>query len=332
MDDKISSYRIDIWPAQSMIAPPLDIWPVRMGADGIIEVWGAFSEQPPRTVEVPNEFLLGTLLPLDLNDPDAVAAFVKTWGTIQAPHLWKVLHAAQGWREKTTRDADELRGREETLGRLEAEHNVGLMEDVFSGLRKAVAQGDQTAAEAGLKLGAVSLRLSCHVDRFRWSAQLLKDMLRTWLAMQGELPFSDVIDEWESPVRPKRLREWPDPGEATRVLTAGLDQGLRSIRAKARLVTPAGSTDEAAQGEVTEPPDLYAILCLQLASQIAKDARYHRCENPACGKWFVRGNGGPEQGQHRRRAVKYCSRSCAMAVARRRYRRSKRGAGNEGSS
>lgn len=334
MTDKISAFRISVWPTQSLSVPTLDIWPSRMGTDGILEVWGAFSEQPPRTVAVPPEFYLRALPALDLDDSGAIAAFVETWGTVKAPCLWKVLHAAQGRHEETTRDVDDLREREEALDRSVAEHAIQTWKDVSARLRKAPVARRQSMLEARLQLGAINSRLSCHVDTFRWSVQLLRDMLRIALAMHGKLPFSSVVEDWESPVRPHRLGEWPDPREAARVLAAGLDQGLRSVRTTVRLVSENGTTDEAARGYDDDPPDLYSILCLQMANHIAENAPYHRCENPACGKWFVRQTGGAERGPRHRKGVKYCSERCAKAVSQRRYQErltsAKRGAGDEG--
>jgi hypothetical protein len=72
-------------------------------------------------------------------------------------------------------------------------------------------------------------------------------------------------------------------------------------------------------------PDLYDILCLQLANHIAEEATFRRCENEACGQVFFRqrGRAGPA-GQYRTEGVMYCSKSCAHSQAQRALRRRNR--------
>lgn len=71
-----------------------------------------------------------------------------------------------------------------------------------------------------------------------------------------------------------------------------------------------------------EPPNvtMFEILVLELFRHIVENAPFKSCQNPSCGRRFVRQDGGAVHGQSRMTGVMYCSRTCAKAVAQRRYR------------
>jgi hypothetical protein len=66
--------------------------------------------------------------------------------------------------------------------------------------------------------------------------------------------------------------------------------------------------------------DLYQAGCLQLFNTIADDVPVKRCHNEACGRLFLRKQGGARQGQQWRRGVLYCSDQCQWAQSKRQTR------------
>jgi hypothetical protein len=79
-----------------------------------------------------------------------------------------------------------------------------------------------------------------------------------------------------------------------------------------------------------DDPDLFQVLCLALANDIADDADFKHCASETCGRVFLRHRGRAEQGKYHMSGVKYCSVECARAQKQREYRRrNKREAGNQ---
>jgi hypothetical protein len=79
-----------------------------------------------------------------------------------------------------------------------------------------------------------------------------------------------------------------------------------------------------------DDPDLFQVLCLALANDIADDADFKHCANETCGRVFLRHRGRAAQGKYHMSGVKYCSVECARAQKQREYRRrNKREASNQ---
>ena len=337
LGDNTSELRIITWPAEQLPIPAVSVGPARLAGDGFIEVWLPWNSSEEQRVVVPEELYLRDLMTLALDDPSAILKFAAAYGTVIVPSLAKVLSAAQGRPDPETEDVERLRERESEMHFSTIEHARVCMESTFAGVRAAPPNQQESLLDAVERIGMISPRLTCHVDEFRWSVQLLRDMVRIWLANQGSLTFAEVRAQWESPVRPAGAspENWPSREACARILAVGLNQGLDRVRARIGLVDEEGMPDPAVEKDY-EKPDLFSVLCLQFTNHIAENARYWRCQNKNCGRWFVRQSERAAVGQYRRKGVKYCSKRCAKAVSQRCYQErltsAKRGAGDEGAS
>ena len=167
------------------------------------------------------------------------------------------------------------------------------------------------------------------IDDFRTGAQQLRDLVRAWRIVSGEVPAEAFLDEWESPL-------WlgADSGEQLPISDPlnEDDIALLLVWALAGPYMPAlGSFfphlifgDQDPFGRLFGG-SLYNMLALELFNHIV-GLPYRRCANDACPRLFVRQRGRALHGQHRTRGVKYCSVECARAQTQRAYRRRKRAA------
>lgn len=149
-----------------------------------------------------------------------------------------------------------------------------------------------------------------HTDEFRIRAWLLRDMTRMWLAYRGHLSEENVIARWESSwaYEPSSLEEG-----FKEFLVPVLNRGLAPFHFRMELDIE----------KRTVP--LYNVLCLQLASDIARMTDYKKCANETCSRFFTRQIGGAAFSPHTdTKRVYYCSPSCATAQTQRTYRRRKR--------
>jgi hypothetical protein len=172
------------------------------------------------------------------------------------------------------------------------------------------------------------------VQGFVYAARTLRDGMRAWKLLRGDIDFEDV--EWETD---EYRREYPEmqtrrQRRSLRQVTA-LDGLINLFEAALRPFHPGIGIDHTTFGsrgeaEITLVPshprqglDLYPICALELYRHVAENANYSVCENETCSRQFVRQIGRAKYGQHRTRGVLYCQPSCARAQAQRAYRRRK---------
>jgi hypothetical protein len=165
------------------------------------------------------------------------------------------------------------------------------------------------------------------LEEFRFGARVLRDLVTA--ARISQLHEPPVAVSWESipeqAMREKRadLADWGIELDAQDesvdiFLRQVLADGLRPFQP--RLIY----AGQEAADELGGAP-LYAICCLELFNHVVENAQARVCANESCQRPFVRQRGRAEQGQHRRRGVKFCSNHCARAQAQREYRRRLRG-------
>ncbi|WP_411108625.1 hypothetical protein [Streptomyces sp. c-19] len=68
-------------------------------------------------------------------------------------------------------------------------------------------------------------------------------------------------------------------------------------------------------------PTILAVAFLQLYNHLAENATIRECADETCRRAFVRQPGRAAYGQNRTSGIKYCTRECARAQARREHRR-----------
>ena len=170
---------------------------------------------------------------------------------------------------------------------------------------------------------------------FQVGARTLRDGLRAWRLLRGDIDFDEV--EWESDTYEHANAKTGTRKErrASYQLDA-LDGLINLFDFALRPFHPGMSIDHSNFGtrgaaEVSLVPshvrqglDLYPICALELYRHVVENAHYTLCENETCGRLFVRQIGRAKYGQHRTRGVLYCTPSCARAQAQREYRRRNR--------
>ena len=106
-----------------------------------------------------------------------------------------------------------------------------------------------------------------------------------------------------------------------------LDVGLRPFHVSVDVRDPDVRYMGRAAGPWGDPVDLFNVLCLALANDIADGADFKKCANETCDKIFTRHRGRAAQGKYHMTGVKYCSVECARAQKQREYRRRQRAKG-----
>ena len=169
------------------------------------------------------------------------------------------------------------------------------------------------------------------IEEFRWGARAIRDLHTAWCCLRdGDDPRSQP---WANACMP---RPTDDRGHAVWVTKSFLectvsdtlegfsprmwligDRGKDRRRVENRAFPlQRGAARSPAPCQVT----LFEVLVLELFRHIVEDAPFKSCQNPACGRTFVRQEGRAAHGQSRMTGVMYCSRTCSKAVAQRRYR------------
>lgn len=283
MTKEAARFPITVWPGQPLEVPPVARREVRVTAKGfLVWSWAGVEE-----CTVPEELFLRGLLDLDVDERDDVVDFVRAHGSITDEYVDRGL----------TPD-DVLRDLYRPVGRKAPEQL----------LRRRPA--DEEFA-------------SNHVLDLIWWLKTARSLTRHWLAVQEG---TDVTKAWQSEgfipygrgVVEARTRDGVRRTVKDRVWQAFVDYlnvGLRPFHVRVEADLQGGR-------RVGAPaPQLYSVLCLQLANYLAEDATARRCASETCGRPFVRQLGGALFGQYRTEGVLYCTTNCAKAQAQREYRR-----------
>lgn len=244
-----------------------------------------------RQVELPDELYLRQLADLDLDDPEAIAAFTGDYGRLvrlegASPGSWPQL-------PDLTFDEDPL------------------------GVRTVI---EQRAADRGETWHE---RTFHHVREVAAHAVVLRNATRLWrryLETGGRLEGTQGGFEWAEPFAPP---DDDDPSGPIHWLSSVLNAGLRDFHVRMEWTFEADPPDEMRLGDPR--PTTYGAMCLQLANHMVEESPYRSCANELCGRWFVHQRGRARYGQHRRTGVKYCSTQCAQAQTSREHRRRRRG-------
>ena len=252
---------------------------------------------------------------LDIEDVDAVLDYVSTFNlldirALDAPPVERQWYSVATPRSQPLRVLRHYPGFGDTAVRLDASYDSSLRSDVV-----ARCQAQREAAPIWV--------INETLEEFRWGAKAISDLHAAWCCLRdGHDPRS--VD-WANPRMPG-----PDQTRTHAVwLTASfLEQtvgdALQGFSPRMWLLdddehrvfqmSPTPTTPEPAN--VT----MFEILVLELFRHIVENASFKSCQNPTCGRRFVRQEGGAVHGQSRMTGVMYCSRTCSKAVAQRRYR------------
>ena len=257
------------------------------------------------------------LAEIDLDDDDQVLDFASTFGFLDIRALDPPRLSRQWWgNARAVEPPVPLRALRFYPGFGDHSRHASL----DGTLREEVLR----SSEAARRTAPVWL-VAETIEEFRWAARAICDLRQAWRCLRDGLDPREV--DWRNPRLPGAAL---DRGHADWLVAEFFERTLRDALAgfSLRVWLVDSATERAALRAHTrpEPPDvtLYEVMCLELFRHIAEDASYKRCANPSCGHVFVRQEGGAMHGQSRMTGVKYCTRTCASAVAQRRYRTKRR--------
>jgi hypothetical protein len=237
------------------------------------------------------------LLTVDLDDDDAILAFVNRHGALN--FVYPPWGGPVGFNGFT----DHPHFRAVVQPMLENERKEALRDWI---------EIDENSAKSWFIMEPLA--------EFKWEAACLHDLVVAWrFVHEGEKP--EELRSWIWDGAPPE-HPYSDPSTkegAAHLVARGLDVGLAPFHPHVQV----GKDPMPYHRTV----GFYHVCCLELFNHIVESARYKTCANETCGRLFVRQEGRALHGQHRTRGVKYCSSSCARAQAQREYRRRKDGDG-----
>lgn len=299
--DAMSRYRVTGWPSGSVPVPKASRFPSSVGENGVIQLddtalasesrWGPPPAYDPR-VELPSQLYLQAFRRLDTGSPDDIARFVSLWGDFGTPWRDLIPLAWVPWADST----DDPRTIEAFIA------------DRFPEIGQAESAEAQKPEQNNLG--------SFLPESFRLKAGLLRDAIRVWLAVTGNIGESEFRTSWES--------KWAH-------IPTNLDSAMTDffIPLLNQALTPFSPIVYRPEGDRTAPVgsrySTYNLVAVQLYNDVMKNTEIHTCENPACRNLFTVQTGRALHGQGRKRGTKYCSSHCSSAISSANYRR-RRGA------
>jgi hypothetical protein len=249
-----------------------------------------------KEVEVPEEFYLRELVDLDLTDESAILEFTRAYGQLgdaELDDLPLMLQPESDYGEYARTifpDRSSLRGEEAS----------------------SWEEPQEVAFGWSMKLGV-----------FRLYAWALRDVSRITYWLQERMTFEQVVAGWETPGTVPQVQ-----GDLVNFLVNIVNAGVAYFRVEVR----AELLDETGKKPFItwerEGPNLYQVLCLQVANHLNEQTVLRQCANETCGRFFYRQRGRAKQGQHRTTGVMYCDSYCARAQAQRELRRHRQNAVN----
>ena len=258
--------------------------------------WGP--DAAPRQFPVPQELYLRDLRDVDLGDPEAILGFYNRFGALGLSHR---------------RSGEPFR--------------------FFDGLTGLVASAHAAAVRAH-GTDPTDVRCFEHVEEFRLAATLIRNLTTAYNLIRGGVEsIEPTVWEGHDLMPPT---SWPREVVGLALLfTRLLNRLVEAFHPGVFLFSAGGKPLE--EGFNLQPhstwrgtstrlyrPDLLDVLALQLYNHVAEGARYRTCANEPCRGLFWRQSGRAVRGQHRTKAVMYCSRNCARAQSSREYRRRQR--------
>jgi hypothetical protein len=313
-----SQLRITAWPGVALPVPDAYRVRSRLTDEGVIVPcpqgeYGLDWEE--EAVALNGETYL-ELAGVNLDDPDAIFAFVQKYGTLDGWSAYLTIMNHGGY-AVTNLYGPQLN---EPLEREKKER--ALAEEASH--PKSVWPSD-----------VLRWVYTETLDEFRFVARCLRDMRSAWRIFRDGTAASEV--EWVSP-DPTELQHFGGDGFPVFLLDGLLpDYFLRSFTPHVNFrwtpplaAGPVYANLPARQGPVNIEPTgsaggpLYSICALELFNHMVENAEYLICGNENCQQKNFVHQQGRKKNWHRSSGVLYCSPACAHAVAQRRYRQRRR--------
>ena len=265
--------------------------------------------------ELPDELYLRRFLRLDAANAEQVRSFCADYGVVGEPDDMSdfplgVLDDARAM------FADSETGVEPRLP------SVGFEDTAAPPLRQTWARiwardrdwFDAMFSERGISPVPLVVYAAQTITQVAAYQTVFRYMLKMWLTLSEQIDVKGVAD----------LRSSQSP--VPMLDGAGVWLGQYGCDLLARFLNTALTPfhvrlDSGLPRPISELPNVYQAMCLQLANHIAENARYRPCAAEDCDNPFVRTEGYSRYGQNRLRGNKYCSQRCANRQAQRDYRR-----------
>jgi len=317
-DSLQSQLRVTAWPGVALPIPDTYRVESRLTDEGVIVPCprGEYGvDWVEEAVELNGETYL-ELGGVDLDDPNAIFAFVQKYGPLG------------GWDAYLTI----MRHAPYAVANM---YGPRLNEPLEHAKRTRALREDRS--ETVYASDAHKFHLSETVDEFRFVARCLRDLTAAWRMFREGRAASEA--EWVSP-HPTQLVEFFTGDGFPVFLLDGLlpDYFLRPFTPHLAFhwtpPLPAGpvySDIPPSQGPLNIEParragtgQLYSICALELFNHMVENAEYLICGNENCQQKNFVHQQGRKKNWHRSSGVLYCSPACAHAVAQRRYRQGRR--------
>lgn len=294
---------LHVWPPDVQVPLP-DIWQphrVEVTDDPVSQQVACKADlrtiEDFRRVQLPDEFYLREMLRWNLTHDESITTFVSHFGFLfwqpglETPPIERLGHWA--WN---------------------ALRSSGRAESFYIPNRQQV---HEFGAQDWFEL----------FDEIRLGLIWLSDLARMWLAYSFTGEFINAAPSWES--------EWlgiacpTSEEEAREAFASGLSAALRPVSFHIALEPSRPVTPETRATLDFGFPSVYSIIAIQLYNHVVERPQFRVCENKTCGpppQVFVRQvRGGRAKGSDKgwsphTKGVKYCSRRCAQAQARRQWR------------
>ena len=244
----------------------------------------------PRQFPIPPELYLRDFRDVDLADPEAILGFYNRFGALGC---WRREGEVYPWR-------------------------------FVDALTELVASAPPDVR------GPVPGGVRCfeHVEEFRAAATFIRNLTTAYTLLSGGESIEPTV--WER--HDLTPMSWPcEAAELGAVFVDRLNRLLKAFYPSVFLFSDGGKSLRVREEGFDLPadlwesrPDLLDVLALQLYNHVAESARYRTCANEPCRGLFWRQSGRAVHGQHRTKAVMYCSSNCARAQSSREYRRRQR--------
>ena len=175
-EDATKRFRYSLWPGQPLPVPPVLVWDAEL-RDG--NVYYYTSGPDFRVVDLPPELYLREVRDLDLASDEQVVAFVRTYGMVG--------------------DAVGETGNRPSRLRLAAGH-AGFMD--YPEVRLSYLPGLLTKVIDISELITRKRVVGGHVQTLgmiRLHLRAIRDAIRLYQFLTGQLPYEDVVDFWQLP-------------------------------------------------------------------------------------------------------------------------------------
>jgi hypothetical protein len=331
---EVTRFRITLWPGTPLPVPPTVRMSSELDPTGQVIVPRAENHEGlpalRRETLAPSGQTYLRLLEVDLANPDAILAFVNTYGILDGAWAHASGLRELGEYEKALNHRRQWQTIKKALAALSGTGSNRPIPELSNHRLRYIPTLSALRTEGfATKLDNLWHRVPFieTLEEFRFAARCIHDVHWAWRVFNEGLDPREV--KWLST---------PDSfetlGLASTLLTnvlprlgrLGPQLNVESGPQAPGRFKPWQPPHEATVEPHNAPPTarLYQACAIEIYNHIVERATYRCCANETCARLFVHQEGRSLHGQNRKKGVKYCSAACARVQAQREYRRRKR--------